>query len=92
MSYRIECYPGYEHPALYPSETATASTEREARRIAARMLGHKSLRGASSWDRYQGGVVCQFGPRHEDNGYDYAVIVGDCPDVTSSRHDYDAPA
>lgn len=74
MSFTIRLYPGHEHPAHHASETATVATEREARRIAARMLGRKNLRGASSWDRYQGGTVYQFGPHEEENGEDFAVI------------------
>lgn len=71
MSYSIRLYPDMSNHAI---ETATAATEREARRIAAKMLGHKNLRGASQWDRFQGGTVYQFGPHTEDNGYDFAVI------------------
>lgn len=72
MAYRIECY---EDSATRPHQTEYAETERAARRIAARMLGHVTLRGAASWDRYQGGTVYQFGPRREDNGYDFVVVV-----------------
>ncbi len=75
--YIVELYNGREHPAVHPVRTAHAATEREARRIAARMLGHSSLRGASQWGRYQGGTVYQFGPRVEDSEYDYAVIQQD---------------
>lgn len=74
--YTIEVYNGREHPAVHPVRTAHAATEREARRIAARMLGHASLRGASQWDRYQGGTVYQFGPRGGSE-HDYAVIQQD---------------
>jgi hypothetical protein len=77
VTYNVECYDGNQHPAPRPYEIETATTEREARRIAARMLGHRTLQGASSWERYQGGTVYQFGPRREDNGYDYAVIRAD---------------
>ena len=72
--FTVKLYPGYEHPATRATETATAATEREARSIAARMLGHKTLRGSASWERYQGGTVYQFGPRAEENGYDFVVI------------------
>ena len=72
--FTVKLYDGNQHPATHATETATASTEREARKIAARMLGHKTLRGAASWERYQGGTVYQFGPRAEENGYDFAVI------------------
>lgn len=71
MSYSIRLYPDQSNHA---SETATAATEREARRIAARMLGHRTLRGSSQWDRFEGGTVYQFGPHEEDNGYDFVVI------------------
>lgn len=76
MAYHIACYSGSQRPSKYPAETDTADTPREARRIAARMLGHRTLRGAATWDRYQGGTVYQFGPHEEDNGYDFAVIEG----------------
>lgn len=72
--YTVKLYDGTQCPAVHATETATAATETEARKIAARMLGHKSLRGAATWERYQGGTVFQFGPKSEDNGYDYAVI------------------
>lgn len=72
--YTIKLFDGGQQPALHPIETAIATTERGARAVAARMLGHDSLRGAATWERYQGGTVFQFGPREEDNGYDYAVI------------------
>ena len=92
-TYRIECYDGTQHPALHPDTTAEASTEREARRIAARMLGHRTLRGASSWESWQGGIVYRFGPRAEDSEYDYAVIIdlGDADDdaLALQRADYD---
>jgi len=55
--------------------SAEFKAEREARAWAAKKLGHTSLRGASKWDRYQGGTVYQFGPHHEDNGCDFAVIL-----------------
>lgn len=74
IKYRIELYDGGQHPAIHPTETATAETYRDARRIAARMLGHRTLRGAASWQE-QGGDGWQFGPHEEDNGYDYAVIL-----------------
>jgi len=74
MIYWIGVYDGSQHPAPHPYASETAETEREARKIAARMLGHTSLRGASSWDRYQGGTVYQFGPRNESNDYDFVVI------------------
>lgn len=73
--YSIELYDGGQHPARHPRQTATAATEREARRIAARMLGHGSLRGASTWTRYQGGQVYQFGPHDEYSEYDFVVIL-----------------
>jgi len=90
-TYRIECYDGSQHPAVHPYVTSSAASLREARRIAARMLGHQSLRGAASWDRYQGGTVYQFGPHSSENGYDYAVIVSpdDGADGRAARADYD---
>ena len=72
--YVIQLFDGGQHPAVHPIATSTAATEREARKEAARLLGHRTLRGAATWDRYQGGTVYQFGPRDEDNGYDYVVI------------------
>jgi hypothetical protein len=92
MAYRIECYDGSQHPATYATETDYATTERDARRIAARMLGHASLRGAASWERYQGGTVYQFGPRAEDNGHDYVVIIDESAERderAAARADYD---
>lgn len=74
MTITVKLYDGGSHPAVHPTRTATAETEREARRLAAEMLGHNSLRGAATWDRYQGGTVYQFGPRAEENGYDFVVI------------------
>lgn len=78
-TYSIELFDGSQHPALHPTKSASASTEREARRIAAGMLGHKTLRGAASWERYQGGTVFQFGPRCEDNEFDYVVLTEEEP-------------
>lgn len=75
VTHRIEIYDGSIHPATRPYATLWASDEREARRIAAKALGRRTLRGASSWDRAQGGMVWQFGPRVEDNGYDFAVVI-----------------
>ena len=71
----IEVYDGSSSPAPRPYRTERATTEQEARRVAARLLAHASLRGASSWPRPDGGTVWQFGPHREDNGFDYAVIV-----------------
>lgn len=76
MPYTIAVYDGSQHPSNHPYRTATAGTEREARRIAAQMLGHQSLRGASSWEHHKGGTVYQFGPRTEDSEYDFVVIGG----------------
>jgi hypothetical protein len=53
-----------------PVERARASSEREARRLAARLLKRRTLRGARSWDRYQGGTCFQFG---SDDGI-FAVV------------------
>lgn len=90
QTYRIERYDGGQYPAVHPCQTATAVTRTEARRIAARMLGHRTLRGAASWERYQGGTVYQFGPHAEDNGYDYAVIIDTRLDeAIADRSDYD---
>jgi hypothetical protein len=54
---------------LYQSDarvdTLHAHTEREARRLAAGLLKRRSLRGARSWDRYQGGTCFQFGQRDD---------------------------
>lgn len=73
-AYRVSIYDGGQHPAKYPYKSVTCATEREARREAARMLGRSSLRGSSSWERYQGGTVFRFGPHDEDNGHDFTVI------------------
>lgn len=73
--YRIEQYDGSLRPATHPDRVEYAADERAARRIAAAMLGHRTLRGAAQWERYQGGTVYQFGPRVEDNGYDFAVVI-----------------
>lgn len=75
--YTIEVYDGSQHPAPHPYRVEYAHTERDARRIAAQLLGHSTLRGSASWERYQGGTVYQFGPRVDDNEHDYAVIVAD---------------
>ena len=75
MTYTIERYDGGQCPARHPCRVEYAATEREARRIAARMLGHRTLRGAASWERYQGGAVWQFGPRDAGaSGFDFVVI------------------
>lgn len=71
MKYKIAVY---EDCQDHPYRTATATTEREARKIAAKFLGASTLRGSSTWPRYQGGTVFQFGPHEEDNGYDFVVI------------------
>lgn len=71
---RVSVYNGSQHPAVHPYWTDTFETEKEARSVAARKLGHQSLRGASTWDRYQGGTVYQFGPKDENSNYDFAVI------------------
>lgn len=93
MKYRIECYDGSLHPATHPDRVEHAADARTARRIAAAMLGHSSLRGASQWERYQGGTVYQFGPRTEDNGYDFAVIIDVAAEAEveadDERADYD---
>lgn len=73
----VSIYDGSEHPALSPYATKEFADMKSARAWAAKMLGHKTLRGASTWDRYQGGSVYQFGPRDEDNNYDHAVIEDD---------------
>ena len=72
--YTVRLYDGRQCPATRAYRVDSASTMREARRIAARMLGHSTLRGASTWDRYQGGTVYQFGPKVEENGHDFVVI------------------
>lgn len=78
--YTVELYDGTQHPATTPTTVVRCATLREARREAARMLGHKNLRGAATWDRPQGGAVYQFGPHQEENGYDFAVIIADGDD------------
>ena len=75
--FTVSVFNGREHPAVHPYKTERHSNERDARRAAARMLGHSSLRGAASWDRYQGGTVYQFGPRSEDTEYDFVVVQRD---------------
>lgn len=78
---RVELYDGSQHPAVRPVKVETTDSDRKARRIAAAMLGHASLRGASTWNRHQGGTVWQFGPRSaEDSEYDYVVIRDDDDD------------
>lgn len=72
--YRVSVYDGSQHPAHHAYKTNEVRDLRAARKEAARMLGYSSLRGASTWERWQGGTVYQFGPRTEDNGYDFAVI------------------
>lgn len=79
--YTIEVFDGGQHPAPEPYSTARAGTEREARRVAARMLGHSTLRGASTWEQMRGGTAFRFGPWEEgDNGYDVVVITIDDED------------
>lgn len=75
MEYRVEYYA--DENLRVPTLVERVADERTARRRAARLLGHCSLRGAASWARYQGGVVYQFGPRDSDNGYPLVVIVSD---------------
>ncbi len=75
--FTVSVFNGREHPAVHPYAVERHANERDARRAAARMLGHSSLRGASSWSRYQGGTVYQFGPRTEDTEYDFAVVQRD---------------
>lgn len=70
--YRVEYYDDEHHDI--PDLIEVVADERTARRTAARLLGHRTLRGASSWRRYQGGTVFQFGPRTEDNGEPFVVI------------------
>lgn len=73
--YRIAVYNGQARPAKHPYRIETVESERVARRVAAQMLGHRTLRGAASWERSQGGTVWRFGPRApEHNGYDFVVI------------------
>lgn len=74
MAITVSVFDGRQHPARHPYRTEICATMREARKAAARMLGHESLRGASTWDRCQGGTVYQFGPRREGTEYDFAVI------------------
>ncbi len=85
--YRIELYDGSQQPANRAMSTQTCGSESEARKVAAKMLGHRSLRGAATWDRYQGGTVYQFGPRSElmDNDYDFVVIVDEEADDEQRR-------
>lgn len=67
----------YKHDAEHAFDTEHHASARDARRAAARLLGHRSLRGASSWAHPHGGVVYQFGPRTEDNDHDFVVVVDD---------------
>lgn len=58
-------------------EHVECSTEKEARAEAARLLGHRTLRGASQWDASDYDVattVFRFGPHTEQNGYDFVRI------------------
>jgi hypothetical protein len=71
--YRIEYY--RDESGRFPAEVATEATLRAANRTAAAQLGASSLRGAATWNRYQGGTVYQFGPRVENNGHPFVVIV-----------------
>lgn len=45
---RVSIYDGSQDPAPYPYYSEECKSEREARAVAARELGHKSLRGASA--------------------------------------------
>jgi hypothetical protein len=56
-----------------PYRQDTATTARDARRLAARMLGRRSLRGASQW-HWDASVAYHFGPRSDAAEYDVAVI------------------
>lgn len=78
MSFRIAVYNGTLQPTGFPYSVHTTETLAEARAWAARALGHKTLRGAATWERYQGGTVYKFGPRTEHNGYDFVVIEESC--------------
>ncbi len=94
MRYIVSVYDGRQHPAVRPIARSVCSTMPEARREAARLLGHRSLRGASTWERYQGGTVYQFGPKTEDNEYDFVVIEAeeastDATDACALRAAYD---
>jgi hypothetical protein len=72
--YTVDLYDGSQHPPQRPVAHAVFDTEREARREAASMLGHETLRGAARWDHHGGGTVYQFGPGAVENGYDFVVI------------------
>lgn len=74
MSFRITVYNGTLQPAKFPYSVYTTDTLSKARAWAARVLGHKTLRGAATWERSQGGTVYQFGPRTDHNGHDFVVI------------------
>jgi len=77
-TYRVEVYDGSTRPSPRPYEVVRVKSLRAAHKEAARMLGAKNLRGAASWPYYERGeegTAYQFGPRNEDNGYDFAVIV-----------------
>lgn len=74
MNYIIEVYKGPPFPGNRPYRVEHAATHRDARHIAARMLGHRTLRGANRWERYEGGPIWLFGPRYEESGFDYVTI------------------
>lgn len=55
--------------------TEYVSTEREARRAAARMLGRETLRGAVVWRLGHGITVFRFsGPQDVANGHQFVVM------------------
>lgn len=64
-----------------------ASTEREARAAAARLLGRPTLRGANVHRRGgQGGTVFRFfGPQDKENGWPSVVIITEAAALAGER-------
>lgn len=70
--YEVALYDGGSQPERLCAVRKAAS-EREARRIAAWMLGHRNLRGARTWEAHRvEGTVYMFGPN--DGWNDYVII------------------
>lgn len=72
--YRIEVYSDMN--AKYPRYRSYAQTDREARKIAAKNLGHKTLRGSYTWLNGRTGQCWQFGKHTEDKAVAIIFDIG----------------
>lgn len=71
-NYRIEYY--WSQHQKYPTSKEYAATKTEARQIAARKLGHRTLRGVSTW-YYESCTYFQFRRRDDSNDSPFVAIV-----------------